>query len=135
LNNDFLSQFAEKTSLPSEKAAALKMATLLQYGGFDKSAEEVLDFYNLRHDAPDVLLKHATEYARGEMEKIANDFLKNLLIDSTFNPMSLSTTIPGRLLDAYVFTKVTDMFKKKDQETNRPDLNLRMSKNLTEALT
>jgi hypothetical protein len=113
LNNEFLSSFANETNMPSEKVAALKTATLMQFGGLEKEAREVLDFYDLSEQSTGYMLKRASDYAKEEMSKIANDYLKNLIIDSTFNPLSISTTIPGRLLDAYIFTKVGDLLKSK----------------------
>ncbi len=117
LNEDMLAKFASETNLSSAKVAALKTATLLHMGGLEKEASEILDSFGLEQHAIGVLLKHAMRYTESELEKMANDYATNFLIDSTFFPNSLSTTIPGRLADAFVWTKLSRWLNKRLGDT------------------
>jgi hypothetical protein len=127
LNADMLAKFAHETKLPSEKVAVIKTATLLDFAGMQKTANELLEQHELPASSKGLLLKSAMRFASNEMEKMANDYAVNLLADSTFLPNSISTTIPGRLVDAFVFTKLTRALNEK-MGGPKPSQNMDMPK-------
>lgn len=111
-DEDTLAKFASDNGLSAQEAAAIKMATLFEVGGMQKEAQDVLDFYQLPGFYKGVLLKTATEVAHEELDKAANDFFNNLLLDGLISSNALPTTLPGRMVDAFVMSKLTNKISK-----------------------
>jgi hypothetical protein len=114
---DTLVKFASETGLNGEKTAALKMATLLSFASMEKEAREVLAFYDLPDHAMGMFLKTATETLETEFEKAANDFTNNLMIDGLISPHAMAGTLPGRVVDAFLVSKLT----KKPKAESKPE--------------
>lgn len=103
---DTLIKFAAESGLSGEEVSALKMATLFSMGDMEKEAQDILDFYTLPHHAMGMFLKTATGMVVEEFEKAAHDFLNNLLIDGLIAPHAIANTIPGRVADAFLISKL-----------------------------
>jgi hypothetical protein len=104
---DTLVKFASETGLSGEKTSALKMATLLSLADMEKEANEILAFYDLPDHAMGMFLKTATSTLGTEFEKAANDFMNNLMIDGLISPHAMAGTLPGRVIDSLLVSKLT----------------------------
>jgi hypothetical protein len=104
--DEMLGKFASVSGLTPEELIALKTASLLSIGGFEKEASEISKFYELPEHAIGMFLKEATAHVEEEMEKAADDFFNTMLLDSVADARSMSNTLPGRVLDAFVFKQL-----------------------------
>lgn len=113
--SDTLIKFASESGLSSEETSALKIATLLSLGDMEKESQELLTHYHLPKHAMSMFLKTATVVLEAELEKSANDFMNNLMIDGLIAPNAITNTIPGRVADAFVISKLMKKTNKMTQ--------------------
>jgi hypothetical protein len=111
---DTLVKFAFETGLSGEKTAALKMATLLSLTNMEKEAREILSFYDLPDYTMGMFLKTAAATLETEFEKAANDFTNNLMIDGLIAPHAMAGTLPGRMVDSFLVSRLTKKPKAED---------------------
>lgn len=122
----FMKKFAGISGLSGEEAVALKVASLFDVSGMEKEAGEIRDYYNFPAHATGQFLKEATVYAREEFEKAAGEFTNAFLLDSIVDQRNMTNSLPGRVVDAFVFKKLGDMAggpeAKKKKKEDGPDL-------------
>lgn len=108
-DNKVLEQYMRETNASGEEASAVKMATLLSFGGMEKEAFQIMDHYNIPTQEKGRFLKVAGEYLDGEMSKAAEDFTNNMIMSALGDTNPLARTLPGRVVDAYVFKKLNNL--------------------------
>lgn len=121
----FLSKVAAETGLPDQDVRLLKVAALLGESGHDAGRDELTAMFGVGRDAVDGFIRRAMDEAEAEFEKAAEDFVNNLVIDSVMDARPLSTSLPGRLVDAFVFKKLMSAGKPKEGEGNPNEDQLR----------
>lgn len=110
-HTDFMQRLQEDSGLSAYEMSGVKTATLLAYGGMEKEAKAVLDHYELPGFVMDWFLKEAYDQTKQDiLEKAANDFAKNMVMDGLLMPHTLVGTLPGRMLDAFVITKLMQKY-------------------------
>lgn len=121
----FLAKVAAETGLPDQDVRLLKVAALLGESGNEAGRDELTAMFGIGRDTVDGFLRRAMDEAEAAFEKAAEDFTNNLVIDSVIDARPLSTSIPGRLVDAFVFKKLMSVGKPKEGEGNPNEDKLR----------
>lgn len=109
-----MERFASESEVSRRSAEVLKVAGCLRSDGQFDAAKEVLASANLDEGHVGYFFSKIAEYTKEEFEKAADDFSKSLVLDSVIDARPMSNSIPGRLLDAFVFKKLGDLGKPKD---------------------
>lgn len=111
-----MERFAKESSITRRSAEMIKVAGCLRADGQYDTAKEVLAQAGLGEEAVGYFFSKIAEYTKEEFEKAADDFSKSLVLDSVIDARPMSTSIPGRLVDALVFKKLGDMGKPKEEQ-------------------
>lgn len=120
-NEEFLTKFASENGLNANEVALLKTATLLSSGNMEKEAKELLDRAGLPSNAKGLFLKSAAEYTHGQIKEASNDFLNTLVLDTIADNRSFAGSIPGRMVDAFVFGKLLNSSGSKPKSQLNPE--------------
>lgn len=118
---DFMHKVASEWSCPVETVRLVKVATLFGVGDMEAERSDLMNFYGVTGDHIDSFFKRAYVEADAEFEKAAEDFMNNLVIDSVMDARPLSTSLPGRMVDAFVFKKLMNVGKPKEGEVNNDE--------------
>ena len=118
---DFMQKVASEWSCPVETVRLLKVATLLGIEDMDAERADLMGMYGVSDDDLTTFFKRAYVEVEGEFEKAAEDFVNNLVIDSVMDARPLSTSLPGRMVDAFVFKKLMNVGKPKEGEVNNDE--------------
>ena len=123
-NQDVLRKFAAETGATPEEASAIKMATLLSFGGMEKESYEILDHYGIPKQAKSELLKVAADYMDDELSKAAEDFTNNMILSVVGDHSPLGRSLPGRAVDSFIFKKLGEMGDpdQKKKKKSKPDI-------------
>ena len=121
----FLAKVAAETGLSDQDVRLLKVAALLAESGNEAGRDELTAMFGIGRDAVDGFLRRAELEAEAAFDKAAEDFTNNLVIDSVIDARPLSTSLPGRLVDAFVFKKLMGAGKPKEGEGNPNEDQLR----------
>ena len=113
---DVLDKIAAEFGCGIEKVRLLKLATLFELGEMEKEAQDLRGAYGIDDASIDLFLDRIAREVDSEMEKAAGDFANNMLIDAVADTTPLSTSIPGRLVDAFVMKKLMNIGKPKEGE-------------------
>lgn len=105
-NEEFMTKFASESGMTPDEVAGLKLATLLSVGNMDKEAQELLDHVGLPSYAKGLFLKSAAEYVHGQVKEASSDFVNTLVLDTIADNRAFTGSIPGRMVDAFVFGKL-----------------------------
>lgn len=124
-DDTFIAKVAAETGAAEHEVRLLKVAALLESSGNRQASDELTAMFGVGHDAVDGFLRRAMDEAEAAFDKAAGDFVNNLVIDSVMDARPLSTSIPGRLVDAFVFKKLMDGGKPKEGEGNPNEDKLR----------
>lgn len=116
-----MQKVASEWSCPVETVRLLKVATLLGIEDMDAERADLMGMYGVSDDDLSTFFKRAYVEAEGEFEKAAEDFVNNLVIDSVMDARPLSTSLPGRMVDAFVFKKLMNVGKPKEGEVNNDE--------------
>lgn len=107
-----IEKIAADWQAPVEVIRLLKVATIFEIGGLEKEACDLRAAYGMDDQLIDHFMERIASDVAEEMEKAANDYTDNFLIDSVADIKPLGTTIPGRVVDAFVFKKIMDLGQK-----------------------
>lgn len=120
-SDSFIEKVAAEQDVPVERVRLLKVANLLGIGGMNEERSDLMAMCGIGEDEVLGFFQRAYVETEDEFEKAAEDFVNNLVIDSVMDARPLSTSIPGRLVDAFVFKKLMNVGKPKEGEVNNDD--------------
>lgn len=114
-SDDMMKKFASTYQLGPELSAAVKFATLLDQGGHAKEAKAISDEFGIHDYEKATFLKFASEYTEEAIEKAAGEFTNVMVLDALATASQpFNTSLPGRVADAFIFKKLTDLTKPKE---------------------
>lgn len=113
---DVMDKIASEFGCGIEKVRLLKLATLFELGDMEKEAQDLRGAFGIDDGSLDLFLERIALEVDNELEKAAGDFANNMLIDAVADTTPLSTSIPGRLVDAFVMKKLMNIGKPKEGE-------------------
>lgn len=112
---EFIDKVAAEWDVPVERVRLLKVATVL---GAGPERNDLMAMHGVGERELEDFYKRSYLEADHEFEKAAGDFVNNLVIDSVMDARPLSTSLPGRMVDAFVFKKLMNVGKPKEGEVN-----------------
>lgn len=119
-DHEVSARYMSETGSTGDQASAVKMATLLSYGGMEKEAKTIREHYNFSPREQERLLKIAADYLDEEMSKAAGDFANNMALSLVADQSPLARSLPGRMVDAYIFKKLGDLGKEPKSDASLP---------------